>query len=143
MLPFYVKHVAAIVLHWEGGSCNILFMAGTLKLPYRVDLRDGRTPLLPFASTSRNYFDVTVSCIPAHISRISRSHVHLTLSQLYIAYVAACVNALTAPSVGYTECAPIVGLLTLLGLLDFPIWLAARSEVKLRSQKSSQKSSQK
>jgi len=79
---------------------------GTMKLPYRVDLRDGQRPLLPGAGTTRTLLDVA----------------------LYLALVALCLHALTSPNIGAPECFPVIWLLFVIGLLDTTIWLAARSE---------------
>jgi hypothetical protein len=48
---------------------------------------------------------------------------------LFVTLVGLGVRALMAPSIGAAECAPVVGMLMLLGLSDCTIWLAARSEV--------------
>merc|ERR1740117_824470 len=50
---------------------------------------------------------------------------------LYAAFAVACLRALTAPTIGFNESWPIVAFLSVLGLLDVTIWLAARSEVYL------------
>ena len=81
----------------------------TIKMPYRLDLRDGQHPLLPFAGTRRNLLDIG----------------------LYVGLIGLCLRALIAPQIAVAECAPVIGVLILLGLFDFTIWLAARSEVWL------------
>lgn len=89
------------IFHW--------LWPGTLKMPLRLDLRDGREPLLPGAGTRRSIFDVV----------------------MFIAFVIVTLRALMSSEIGLHECIPVVVLLMIIGLLDVTIWLAARSEVYL------------
>lgn len=86
------------LIHW--------LTPGTMKLPYRVDLRDGEKPLLPGAGTTRTLLDVG----------------------LYISLLGLCIRALVSPSIGFAECFPVIWILNVIGLFDVTVWLAARSE---------------
>eukprot|EP00040_Diaphanoeca_grandis_P042869 m.266250 g.266250 ORF g.266250 m.266250 type:complete len:602 (-) comp66128_c0_seq1:218-2023(-) len=90
---------SAAMFHW--------FWVGSMKLPFRLDGIDGKHSFLPGIGTTRTVLDVG----------------------LYTTFLMSVLNALTSPTIGVSECAPIVLLLMLLGFLDYTIWLAARSEV--------------
>jgi hypothetical protein len=89
------------VLHW--------LWPGSMKLPWRLDLRDGQKPVFPAAGTERSLFDIA----------------------LFLGFVASVLCALTAPQIGTTQTLPVVLCLFTIGIFDCTIWLAARSEVYL------------
>ena len=78
---------------------------GSVKMPYRFDLRDGRRGLV--GGTTRTRVDVA----------------------LFLVLVVCCLRALYAPSLGAAEAGPVVFALAVLGVLDTTIILASRFEV--------------
>ena len=86
------------IVHW--------LWPGSVKLPWRVDAKDGRTPFLSFLGTKRTYVDVGVM-----------------LAHLYF-----LVRAVTAPVVGRDQVLPYICTLMLLSVLDHTIFLASRGE---------------
>lgn len=92
---------------WPSTNLLHFLRPGTIKVPWRWDLRDGTTPVLPFLSARRNALDVAL------------------FVALLVALALPLVATRVQPGVHFP---PIIALLAWFGFSDSLVFLSARSE---------------